>query len=356
MSVGAVTAEQFAERLVTAALGTIDILAVHLGDRMGWYRTLAERGPLNSAELVEYGLGRERYAREWLEQQAAAGILTAHSDGRFELPAGAAEVLTDPDSLNYLAPLARMLAAAAVQMPALVRAYRKGGGVDWATYGIDMREAQSDMNRPWFQRRLADDLAGIATVHERLRRPGARVADIGFGGGWSSLALAEAYPDLRVDGYEVDAPSVEMATLHAYAAGVSDRVRFQRADAATDLQAGGYDLVFAFECLHDMPRPVEVLVGARRALRPGGSVIVMDEAVAEKFRAPADEVDRLMYGFSLLICLPDGLSHPGSVGTGTVMRSDTLRRYAREAGFAGVEVLPIEDFGFWRFYRLTPER
>ncbi len=345
-------ADRFAERMLTAALGAVDLLAVHLGDRMGWYRALAEHGPADPAELVARAGGAPRYAREWLEQQAAAGILT-HLDGRFALPAGVAEVLTDRDSLNYLAPLARMFAAAAVQLPALLDAYRTGGGVSWAEFGTDMREAQSDMNRPWFRQRLAAALGEVTTMTDLLSRPGARVADVGFGGGWSSIALAQAFPELIVDGFDVDGPSVRMATEHAAAAGVGDRVRFHLADAATALTEHAYDAVFAFECLHDMPHPVRVLEGMRRALRPGGAAIVMDEAVAATFDAPASDIDRLMYGFSLLICLPDGLSHPGSAGTGTVMRYDTLRRYVREAGFAEVEILPIEDFGFWRFYRLS---
>ncbi|GGS95533.1 hypothetical protein GCM10010156_62220 [Planobispora rosea] len=115
---------------------------------------------------------------------------------------------------------------------------------------------------------------------------------------------------------------------------------------------GGHDAVFAFECLHDMSRPVETLAAIRRAIKPGGSVVVMDEAAAESLTAPADDTERLLYGFSLLVCLPDGMAHQPSAATGTVMRPDTLRRYAAEAGFRDVEVLPIEDFGFWRFYRL----
>jgi hypothetical protein len=79
---------------------------------------------------------------------------------------------------------------------------------------------------------------------------------------------------------------------------------------------------------------------------------VLDEAVAEEFTAPGDDVDRLMYGYSLLCCLPDGRSHGPSAATGTVMRPATLRRYAQEAGFADVEVLPI-DAGFFRVYQLV---
>ncbi|MGV9414750.1 class I SAM-dependent methyltransferase [Nocardia sp. NPDC003693] len=345
------TAEQFAERMFGAALGAIDILAAHLGDRLGWYRALAEGGPADAAELTARAGGDRRYAREWLEQQACTGVLTVDSDGRFALPSGAAEVLTDRTSLNYLAPLARMIAGAGVQMPGLVRAYREGGGVGWSEFGVDMRESQSDMNRPWFERRLAADLAGVEDLHALLSRPGAKVADIGSGGGWSSIALARAYPELTVDGYDIDEPSVAMAAENA--ADLAGRVRFRHADAAVDLPEATYDALFAFECVHDMPHPVDVLTGMRKALLPGGAVIVMDEAVEPEFTGPGGEVDRLMYGFSLLVCLPDGMAHPDSAGTGTVMRAAKLREYAEKAGFSAVDVLPIEDFGFWRFYRLT---
>ena len=108
----------------------------------------------------------------------------------------------------------------------------------------------------------------------------------------------------------------------------------------------------AFECMHDVPDPVAVLSTMRRLAKPDGHVVVMDERVSERFAGRGDDIDRVMYGFSLFICLPDGMSHPGSAGTGTVMRPETLRSYAREAGFDDVEILPIEN-DFWRFYRLA---
>jgi hypothetical protein len=109
--------------------------------------------------------------------------------------------------------------------------------------------------------------------------------------------------------------------------------------------------VTAFECIHDLPDPVSVLATMRRLAEPAGLVLVMDERVAEQFTAPGDDVEQLMYGYSLMCCLPDGLAHPGSVGTGTVMRPDTLREYAIAAGYTGVDILPIAD-DFFRFYRL----
>ncbi len=344
-------------RLLEAALGTADMLSIYLGDRLGWYRSLAAEGPATAEELSERTGTHPRYAREWLEQQAVTGLLVvedavAPAGRRFSLPATTAEVLTDEHSLSYLAPLARMFAAAAVQLPSLLEAYRAGGGVGWAQYGPDARESQADMNRPWYEQRLPGALAGVGSLDAGLRRPGARIADIGCGAGWSSVALARAYPKASVDGFDIDAASVDMARANAESAGVADRVRFHQGDAA-QLPPGAYDAVFAFECLHDMPRPVEVLAAAARALAPEGCVVVMDEAVAESFTAPGDELERLMYGFSLLVCLPDGMAHPPTVATGTVMRPNTLRSYGQAAGLETFEILPIEGFGFWRFYRLA---
>ena len=103
-----------------------------------------------------------------------------------------------------------------------------------------------------------------------------------------------------------------------------------------------------------MADPVGTLREMRRALKPDGVIVIMDEAVAERFGDSTDDIERIMYGFSLMICLPDGLSTKPSAGTGTVMRPETLRTYAREAGFAEVTVLPTGEFGLWRFYRLIP--
>ncbi|MDN4481786.1 class I SAM-dependent methyltransferase [Demequina muriae] len=350
------TAEEFADRVLTATLGWVEMMSIHLGDQLGWYEVLSLHDSITASELAFRTSSSTRYAHEWLEQQAAYGILAvvetadAPAKRRYALPSGAAEVLTDRRSQAYMAPMARILAAAAAQMPALVDAYRAGTGVSWAQFGDHAWQSQADLNRPWLGE-VPTVFARHQRLHKTLSRPGARIADVGTGAGWSAIALAKAYPGLMVEGFDVDAPSIEAARAQADRSGVADRVTFHLADAASLADHGSFDGVVAFECIHDMPDPESVLEAMRRAVTADGFVVVMDEAVAEEFEADAGPVERLMYGFSLFICLPDGLSHETSAATGTVMRPSTLRRYATAAGFSDVSVLE-DDFGFWRFYDL----
>jgi SAM-dependent methyltransferase len=359
------TAEQrrdaFVEELFEKIIGVMEVASVYLGDRLGLYKALADGGPATSSELAERTGTHERYAREWLEQQAVAGVLEVEEDvgrpeaRRYGLPAGHAEVLLDRDSLYYLAPVARFTMGLVNPLPALVEAFRAGAGLPYPDYGPDVREGQADANRPMFVNLLGSEwLPSVPDVHERLLRadPPARVADIGCGTGWSSISIARAYPSVRVDGYDLDQPSIELARQNAEQAGVADRVTFHVRDASDPTLEGRYDLATAFECIHDMGRPVEALRGMRRLVGEEGAVMVADERVPDSFEAPGDDTDRLMYGWSVLFCLPTGLADEPSVGTGTVMRQQTLRGYAEEAGYRDVEVLPIEN-DLWRFYRLV---
>jgi cyclopropane fatty-acyl-phospholipid synthase-like methyltransferase len=195
-------------------------------------------------------------------------------------------------------------------------------------------------------------LPAIPDVHARLQAdPPARVADIGCGAGWSAIAMAQSYPKALVDGFDLDQASIELARANARETGLADRCRFHVRDAGDPELAGRYDLVAAFECLHDMSQPVKALEAMRRLSHEGGVVLIMDERVGDAFMAKGNDIEWMMYGWSVLHCLPVGMADQPSAATGTVMRPDTLRRYAREAGFKDVQVLPIENF-FFRFYRL----
>lgn len=360
------TADALAERFLGSALGAVDLLSVYVGDRLGWYRSLADEGPATAPRLAERTATNPRYAREWLEQQAVSGFLTVEADHGtvdgdarvYSMPPATVEVMTDEGSINHLAPLARMFAGVAPLLPALLEVYRTGGGVSWERMGVDARESQADMNRPWFENHLADALSRARDVHATLSRTGATVLDVGCGGGWSTIALAKAYPSASFLGIDIDEATVALARDNIARAGLTDRIQMICADAA-GLLPGPFTTAFAFECVHDMPQPVEVLSTVRSALAPGGTMVVMDEAAAETFAPDGDETERLLYGFSLFVCLPDSMSHDPTVATGTVIREATVRQIAADAGFTWVDVLPIDDFGIWRFYRLgtgTPAR
>jgi SAM-dependent methyltransferase len=335
----------------------LDIFSIYAGEKLGWYQALAEHGPATASELAARTSTHERYVREWLEQQATTGLLAFESPSepssrRFSLPAEYAAVLIDRQSDLFVAPLGRFLVSCMAQSAALLDAYRSGGGVSWERYGRDMRTAQADFNRPFFENSLAKDyLANVPGLDAALRAPGARVAEIGPGGGWAAIAIARAYPSAHVDAFEIDEASVELARSNVREAGLADRVTVHHRDAGEPGVRGEYDLVCAFECIHDVPDPVSVLATMRRLVREGGTVLVMDERVGDDFGAVGDLVERLFYGFSLAVCLPDGMSHSGSAGTGTVMRAGTFRGYAQAAGFSDIEILPLEH-DLFRFYRL----
>jgi len=179
--------DRFIDRLFGDAQGAFNIFAVHIGDRLGFYRALAGSPGLTPAALAARTGAQERYVREWLEQQAAACILEVEQAGngkserRFRLPPGRAEVLTDRDSLNYMAPLAQLVAASVVPMDKLLQVYRQGGGVPFSGYGANMREGQASMNRAMFLQQLGKEwLPMMPDVHTRLQAdPPARVADVG---------------------------------------------------------------------------------------------------------------------------------------------------------------------------------
>ena len=348
------------ERIFGSCIGFMEILSIYVGDRLGFYRTLVDNGGATASQLADATGTNERYAREWLEQQAVAGILVVEDadaqpeERRYRLPEGHDEVLLERDSLYYAAPFAQQMVSITRPLPAVLEAFRTGGGVPYPDYGEDMREGIAYDNRPMLVNLLGTEwLPAVPDVHKRLQAdPPARVADIGCGTGWSSISIARAYPKVRVDGFDLDQDSIAEAKANAEAESLTDRVTFQVRDAADPELSGRYDLAIAIECIHDMSRPVEALRAMRSMVGNHGAVLVVDERVGEDFTAPSDEIERLMYGYSIVHCLPVGMAEQPSAGTGTVMRPATLRRYATESGFSGMEILPIEN-ELWRFYRLV---
>jgi SAM-dependent methyltransferase len=347
--------DAFAERIFGSALGYFDILSTYLGLRLGLYDALRTGDGLTAAELALGASIDERYAREWLEQQATTGTIDADVTAdppRFRLPAAHAEVLLDVDSLSFMGASVRQLASLRRVIDHVADAFRNGGGISYDEYGQENVEGQGGANRPMFLTTLPNDwLPAIPAFHDRLSAGPTRVLDVGCGAGWSAIATARAYPHARVDGIDPDPTSISIARRNADQAGVEDRVRFREADASTI--EGSADLAMAFECVHDMSDPVGVLSAVRSALPDDGAMLIVDERTRDAFDGTPDELEAYFYGWSVFDCLPTGMAEAPSAGTGAVMRATTLEGYAKDAGFTRFEVLPIEHDAF-RLYLLRP--
>ncbi|MCX4701183.1 methyltransferase domain-containing protein [Streptomyces sp. NBC_01352] len=356
-------AEELAEEIFRGLLSTMEIFNIYVGVRGGLYEALAAHDTLTPDELAEAASIHPRYAREWLEQQAVAGVLEAPDQAqeaedadpyrrRFRLPAEHRRVLTSPDDPLYLAAGPLFMLGIAEAVPHVLAAFRTGEGVPYARYGRDSREGTAGLNRPMFRNDLVRSwLGALPDVLERLAVPGARIVDLGCGVGWSTLAMAEAFPAAQVTGVDLDPASIEQALANAAEAGLAKQVEFSCGDAALLSSAGGAELVTVFEALHDMSDPVAALKTARGLLGPTGVVLIGDEKVEDRFTAPGPTMERFNYAFSVLHCLPATRAENAQVEAGTILRADTVAAYAREAGFAGCEVLDI-DHDLWRFYRL----
>jgi len=352
--------DALASRLFQSMIRSFELASVWLGLRLHLYEALRDQGPATVAELSERAGVDPRYAREWLEQQAVAGLLDvedAAADAgtrRYRLPDAHAEVLLDADHPAHAGATAYWIGSLAEVLQRVPGIYRSGEGLPYPEYGADCRLAIANFNRPMFVNDLAGWFATVPAVQARLEADEARVLDVGCGTGWSSISLARAFPSVRVDGIDADEASVAEARRLAAEAGVGDRVRFRVIDAA-ELGAageGGYGAAFIFEALHDMARPVEALAAVRALLADDGVVIVADEKVADTFTAPGDEVERLNFGFSWWHCLPASRVETPSAAAGTALRSATVREWSDQAGFASLRVLPVDHL-FWRFYQLA---
>lgn len=351
--------EALTSRLLQSTIQALEIYGIYLGKELGLYAALQSCGPLTPVELARNAEIAPRYAREWLEQQAVAGMLVVEElsadpdERRYRLPNEHVNVLVNEEHPNHLAPLAQMVAGIGGALGRVVTAYRHGAGVPYPNFGAAFRKGQAGINRPAFLADLVEQwIPAAADIHARLLSSSLRVADVGCGAGWSTIAMAGAFPKAQVIGFDADESSIVDA--RANAAVRQAVVEFETRDAEAIAEVGPFDLILVLEALHDMARPREVLQSLRRALALGGSVIVADEKVAERFHAPGDEMERLMYGWSIVHCLPVALSDSPSAAIGTVIRSETVRELAAAAGFANADVLPV-NAGFFRIYRLSPK-
>jgi 2-polyprenyl-3-methyl-5-hydroxy-6-metoxy-1,4-benzoquinol methylase len=352
------TEDALTTRVLQATIHTLELYGIYLGKELGLYEVLKSGRRVTPPELAHSAGIAPRYAREWLEQQAVAGFLRVESPDppadsrRYWLPAEHTNVLAADDHPSHFAPMAQMVAGVGGALDRVANAYRSGAGVAYPHFGAAFRAGQAGINRPAYLSDLVTRwIPALPDLHTALTSTPMRVADVGCGVGWSTLAMARAFPRADVVGLDADPASVYDAQRNAAAQGVVVRFDVRAADAVADV--GPFDLVLVLEALHDMARPGEALRAIREALVPGGSILVADEKVGDHFHAPGDDLERLMYGWSIVHCLPVAMAEQPSAAIGTVIRADTVQALAHAAGLR-VEIVPV-DGGFFRLYRLRPQ-
>ena len=327
------TLTAFVFRAVEEVGAALNCALVVMGDRLGYYRALAQHGALTPAELAERTSTDEHYAREWLNAQAAGAYATYDpATGRYGLSAEQAVALADETSPFFLPGLFQIAHGTTRDAPAILAAAREGRGQGWHEHNTDVHVGCERFFRPGYVAHLVDSwLPALDGVVDKLRR-GARVADIGCGHGASTILMAEAFPRSTFLATDYHRESIDTALERARSAGVADRIRFDIADA-TRVGGEGYDLVTMFDCLHDMGDPVGAARQVRRVIADDGTWMLVEPAAGDHVEDNLNPVGRAYYGFSTLLCTPASLSQPVGRALGTQAGPARIREVVTEAGF-----------------------
>lgn len=313
--------------------GAVSVPLVRIGEALGLYRTLREIGPATVEEVSTAAGCAPRYIREWLSAQAASGYVT-HTAGKFSLSPAQSLVFAEADSPVYLVG-AFDTAAAMVENQAKVQAaFHTGKGVAWGDQAGCLFCAVARMFRPGYVNALVQEwLPALDGVVERLT-VGARAADVGCGHGVSTILMAQAFPASDFVGYDFHPGSIAAARAHALAHGVGN-LRFEVA-RAQDFPGADHDLVTCFDCLHDMGDPEAAAAHIRKALKPGGTWMVVEPAAGDALEDNLNPVGRLYYAASTMICVPTSLAQETGLALGAQAGARRISEVIRAGGFEHV--------------------
>lgn len=318
--------------------------SVMMGDRLGLYRAMQAMGPTDAARLAAATGTAERLVAEWLAAQASSGYVTFDpGSGLFSLSPEQAMVFADEDSPVFMAGGYAVIASAWRDEPRIAEGYRSGRGLGWHERDACLFHGTERFFRPGYRHHLVQAwLPALEGVTEKLER-GAQVADVGCGHGASTLIMARAYPKSRFVGFDYHPASVATAREQAAREGLSDRVSFEVA-RAQDLPARGFDLACMFDCLHDMGDPQGAARSLHAALRPDGTLMVVEPMSHDRLEENMNPVGRVFYAASAMICTPASLNQPGRAGLGAQAGPRRLSEVIRDGGFSHVRVAAETPF------------
>ena len=340
----------FMGRFMEMTTGAAVLGVVAVADRTGLFRDLQGQGPLGLDAIAARSGLQPRYLEEILATLSAAGILDYHADSEhYELSDEHAACLADESSPYFLAGWSQMIPSLYGAIPGVATACREGGGVPFSAFGPDMVEGIARSNGPGMRILLTRKwLPLMPDVVSRLEQ-GIRVADVGCGTGTAALTMARAYPESEILGYDLDARSVERARVAATEVGVANAA-FEVVDGESLPAEPGFDLITTFDVVHDVVDPLAVLGQIRRALRSGGSYLMVEPVAGDCLAENLHPAGALTYAMSTLHCMTQSLAH-GGVGLGAAWGPRRAEEHCRQAGFTRFERLDVPN-PFNAFYRV----
>jgi SAM-dependent methyltransferase len=333
----------FVFRAVDEVGAALNCALVVMGDRLGYYRALAD-GPRTAAELAEATGTGERYAAEWLAAQAAGDFVRYDpASGRFTLPAEHVIALTDDTSPAYLPGFFQIAFGTISDASQIFDRARDGDGLGWGDHNHDVHEGCERFFRPGYAANLVPSwLPSLTDVVPKLER-GARVHDIGCGHGSSTILMAAAFPQSSFVGTDAHRASITVAEQRAAEAGVVGRVEFA-ASSATEITGSGIDLVTIFDALHDMGDPVGCARRVYDMLADDGTWMIVEPAAGDRIEDNFNPVGRAYYGFSTLLCTPSSLSQDVGLAIGTQAGPARIRDIVTAAGFTQFRIAAQTPF------------
>ncbi len=330
--------EEFMGRVGGYMLGGGMCLAMWLGDELGLYRALAGAGPTTSEALASATGCNERLVREWLDGQAAGGLVAYDAAANtYTLSDEGALALADDTSPVFVARAMNAFGSMFIDMPKIVSAYKGDGGLSWGDHHPCLFAGTEWFFRTGYRAMLATAwIPALDGVQAKLEA-GASVADVGCGHGASVVVMAEAFPNSRFHGFDFHEPSIQTSQKRAAEAGVADRTTFDVADAKS--YDGTYDLICFFDCLHDMGDPVGIARYAREHLAPDGSILLVEPFALDDRpeNMAGNPMAALMYTASATVCTPNSLSQEVGLGLGAQAGEARLRAVFEEAGYSSLE-------------------
>jgi len=325
--------EAFLDRALGDLAAAYGGVMVSLGRRLGLYAALAEAGPLSSQELAARSGCAERYVREWLNSQAAAGYVAYHSASEtYELTPEQALVLAEERSPVYLPPAWDVPASMWMDEERALRAFRTGEGVPWGEHHERLYCGVAAFYRNAYEAQLVQSWLPAVDGLDATLRAGVEVADVGCGYGISTILMAQAYPNSRFRGFDYHPDSITAARRSAEEAGVSDRVSFEVA-TAKGYRGGPFDVICFFDCLHDLGDPVGAARHARGSLAPDGTVVLVEPFAGDRVEENLNPIGRLYYAASTTLCCAHSLSEEVGLALGAQAGEARLAEVFRKAGF-----------------------